>query len=210
MKLLSIFRMSTGRCGIWPTEVGDANAQGSDLLKVFICACLVYQGRLGQFNDELLGRQAGGGEGGRDVGNDVCSADVARGCVHGHPEKRAVAVQTLPGPGDKLMCGGGQYPAPDVADQGGCFGDGDEVVRKDPSVVGAVPSDQRFEAFDVAAAQVDHRLVVQFELRLLQAFSDRVLHLDAGCDGLLVRLDSILPGGLRGVQRLVCPGQELT
>ncbi|MHC2438586.1 hypothetical protein ACVMB0_005961 [Bradyrhizobium sp. USDA 4451] len=71
-------------------------------------------------------------------------------------------------PGRRLDAGGAQHPLPDLLDQSGLLGDRYEIRRRDHAAHRMAPAQQRLAAGHFVAAQVDQRLVMQFEAALGQ------------------------------------------
>ena len=106
-----------------------------------------------------------------------------------------------------------EHPRTDRHDEAGLLGEGDEVERHDESPGRMVPADQGLEPIDLPARQMDHRLVVEDELLVvdgslqvrlqLQPPQRRVVHL--GFEDLI----PVLPRFLRDVHRDVGVAEEL-
>ena len=60
------------------------------------------------------------------------------------------------------------HPTTDRHDQAGLLGEGDEVQRRHEAARGVDPPDQGFDPGDLAALELDHRLVVEAELLVLE------------------------------------------
>ena len=112
------------------------------------------------------GRQAGLGQDVAHLVDDLGTRELTRRQVHGHVERRLhreLALQL-----DRVAARLAEHPAADRDDQPGLLGERDELERLHDAAVGVDPADQRFDAGDPARVQLDHRLVVQDELVVLE------------------------------------------
>jgi hypothetical protein len=66
-----------------------------------------------------------------------------------------------PGPGGRLGDGTLDHPGAELDDEPGALGQGDEALRADQSDSRALPAHQRLAGDDLAALEVDDRLVVE-------------------------------------------------
>ena len=105
-----------------------------------------------------------------------------------------------------------QHPLADARDQPGLLGQPQELARLDHAALGVVPADQRLEADDLAAAQVDLRLVEEPELALLDGPLEVGLGARAGAHAAAHAVVEHLVGdalALRAVHRLVGVADQL-
>ena len=117
---------------------------------------------LGDFQLQAAGWQLRVVQGATGLAVDVGLVELASGQVDGNPGHRQPFVQpTLGG-----ATGFGQHPFADFADEAGFFQHADEFARQHQSVLRPSPAQQRLGADYPAAAQVDLRLIVEFELVL--------------------------------------------
>ena len=82
-------------------------------------------------------------------------------------------------PAHRVAAGLAQHPVAQRHHQADVFGQGQELGGVEQAALRMAPAQQRFEAGDAALQQVDQRLVVQFELLLLQAGAQLDLKLAA-------------------------------
>ena len=109
-----------------------------------------------------VGQVAVGHLAGREVDRDV--------------ERPLVGAQLVPA--ERLAAGRLLHPAADRLDQAAVLGDRDELAGVEQAALGMVPAHQRLEADDLAAAQGDHRLVVQLELVAVERVAQLALGLE--------------------------------
>ena len=133
--------------------------------------------------------------GGLDAGHEAGLAELPRGGVHEHPDRRAVHLLGVPLSG--LPAGLAERPLAHRHDQAGGLGQRQEVARQHGAALGVLPADQRLDGGDGAGADVHDRLVAKRELLVL----DRVLELLAQRAALAAPRRSI-----SRVPRSMCPG----
>lgn len=72
----------------------------------------------------------------------------------------------------------------DGEDESGVFGDGDEFGGGDESLLGVLPADEGFEAFDVAGLEGDNGLIHEEELVCLEGLAEVVFEVEPVLDAL--------------------------
>src|SRR5436189_36934 len=99
----------------------------------------------------------------------IASTIAVRSCStpRASTKERSI-VGAQPGPGQRVAAGVLLHPAPDRLDQAAVLGDLDEIAGVEQAALGMAPAHQRLEADDLAAADRDHRLVVELQLFALQ------------------------------------------
>ena len=108
----------------------------------------------------------------QDAGNglhQVFLIELAHREVDRHPDR--TQPRLLPGPG--LGAGGAQHPFADGDDKAVLLGERDELHRAEQPAFGMAPAHQRLDADDLAACQVDLRLVVQYQFVALDGAAQR-------------------------------------
>ena len=98
-----------------------------------------------------------------DRGQEMSIAQLHRRDVDRHGEPPAL----LP-PEPCLPARLAQHPRPKWTDQAVGLGQRDELVWQHQPALGVVPADQRLDTGEAAAAKIELRLVVQYELAALQ------------------------------------------
>ena len=78
-------------------------------------------------------------------------------------------------PGRRLGAGGSQHPFAEFVDQAGVFRDRDEFGGRDHAAFGMAPAQQRLAAGHLVAAEIDQRLVVDFEAAVHQRLAQILL-----------------------------------
>ena len=104
-----------------------------------------------------LRRQAGGGKRGDDRLRRRCR-------LLNWTAERLTATLMCSGQLGGLGAGLPQHPLAERHDQPGLLGERNELGRRDHAALGMVPAQQRLEAADLVALEVDERLVVELEL----------------------------------------------
>ena len=128
-------------------------------------------------------------------------------------DRQALAVGVLGVPALHLAAGLAQDPLADLDDQAGLLGAADELAGHDEAAGRVVPAQQRLEAGDPLALEVDHRLVVDLELAALDRPPEVALEGHLG-DGLGVhvgveQLVAALAAALGAVHRGVGVAQDV-
>ena len=142
--------------------------------------------------------------------DDLGVLQLARREVDGHVARRIVRVLAaqLGREAARLL----QHPAADRHDQPGLLRERDEVERGHEATRRVVPADERLEPADVAVRELDHRLVVELELVVVERALQVGLELEPADRGLvhlgLEDLVAGLPALLRDVHRDVGVAQE--
>ena len=131
---------------------------------------------------------------GQDVAHlvhDLGTRELPGGQVHGHVERRLhreLALQL-----HRVAARFPEHPASDRDDQPRLLGERDELERLHDAAVRVDPADQRFDARDLARIQLDHRLVVQDELVVLERALQVGLQLQAPQRGVVhLRLEDLV------------------
>ena len=137
---------------------------------------VAHQRRLGDLERDRAWVQAGERERVGDLVDQVGVLELAGGDVDRDPQRTMLAM-----PGRRLFAGRLQHPAADRDDQPGRFRERYERVRRDHATDRVAPADQRLDAGDRLALQVERRLVEQEEL----AGVERVLEVDLECEPVL-------------------------
>src|SRR6202044_2128472 len=94
---------------------------------------------------------------------------------HRDVDRYAYRAQPDPPPSVAVLQGALHHPFADRNDQSGGLQHGQEARGEHQAVLGVVPTQQRFERFDVTADDVDLRLVVDLELLLVDRLAQPVL-----------------------------------
>ena len=106
-----------------------------------------------------------------------------------------------------------QYPLSDRHDQAGFFRKRDEFGGHDQAPLGMMPAQQRLKAADLAALEIDDRLVVEFELAIGKRAAHIPFEIAAGMHEFvqfgLEETERTAPAILGGVQREVRFLQDL-
>ena len=136
---------------------GDADAEVAKLVQRRLRRFgLGEKHGLGDFEFEPLGGEAGVGERADHGVDEIERAELDRRQIDGDRDPVA--------PRRGFGAGGSEHPFADRNDQAGRFGDRNEVVGRDHAPRGMTPAQQRLEAGDAIAGNVDERLIVDFEL----------------------------------------------
>ena len=131
---------------------------------------------LGHLEPQVDRVEAGAGEDLAHRLRQVAVRHLAGREVDGDVEWALVGAQVVPA--ERLAAGRLLHPAADRLDQAAVLGDRDELAGVEQAALGVVPAHQRLDADDLAAAQSDHRLVVQFELLALERVAQLALGLE--------------------------------
>ena len=167
------------------------------------------EGRLGDFDDEALGR---------DPTNEQCVADVIHQAAGGEVATRDVDGEIgVAETWEVLPCGERgdcfrQHVATEVADHARPLGDRDEHRRGHRATTRAIPTSERLHTGEIAG-EVDNRLVVQLDGLAVDGIGKRLLELGVCLEplahGVVERRDASLAELLSLVNSNVCVAQEV-
>lgn len=116
--------------------------------------------RLGDLDLQTLGAKAGFIERGNDCREQAVMPELTDREIDSNPQ--------MIGPSRRCAAGFEQYPLTDMNNEPGFLGERYEFHRRDQPPLGMAPSDQRLEARQAVVIKLHYRLVVKFELSLLQ------------------------------------------
>ena len=116
--------------------------------------------RLGDLDLQPFSRDARCFQGAPDVRGQTLAHDMRRRHIDGDLD--------VAGHFRQIRAGFRQYPGAERDHQSGLLGDGNELIGRDRSAPRMAPAQQRFAAHDLAAADVDDRLIVQCEVPIRQ------------------------------------------
>ena len=143
-----------------------------------------------------------------EPGLGQCGCDLQRQRFRLELDRRDVDGDADMGrPGGGFGAGGAQHPLPDLLDQAGFLGDRNEIGGRDHAAHRMPPAQQRLAAGDLVAAQVDQRLVMEFEAAFRQRGAQIALELAAEVGlGFHRRIEEAIgpaAGRLRGIHRKI-------
>src|SRR5690606_18277594 len=161
---------------------------------------VVHHRALGQLDLQVLRSQPGFAQHLRDGLNERTLAKLTRRDVYGDDER------SEPGILPSLVLGtrGLEHPLPDRRDEPDLFGDRNEARGLDRLFIAHTPANERFRADDVAAAQIEARLIRELELVAIERPTQIVLELEplrGKCIELRREELNVVAAGLLGADR---------